>query len=97
MEVHTCFHPPAGLCLLLGAFNPFTFKVIIDMSDPITVFLIVLGLPSAGLFLLFCFLPREVPLAFVVQMVWWCLNFLNFCLSGKLLISPSDMKESLAG
>ena len=43
----TCFHQ----CLLVGAFNPFTFKVIIDMFDPITIFLIVLGLFSVGLFL----------------------------------------------
>ena len=44
MEVHTrtYFHPPT-LCLLVGAFNPFTFKVIIDMYDPMTIFLIVLG------------------------------------------------------
>ena len=32
------------LCLLFGAFNPFTFKVIINMCDPITIFLNVLGL-----------------------------------------------------
>ena len=44
----------------------------IDMYDPITVFLIVLGLFSVGLFLLLCFLPREVPLAFVAKLVWWC-------------------------
>ena len=25
----------ASLCLLIGAFNPFTFKVIINMYDPI--------------------------------------------------------------
>ena len=52
---------------LVGAVSPFTFKVIIDMCDPITVYLIVLGLFSVGLFLffLFCFLPREVPLAFI--------------------------------
>ena len=31
-----------------GAFNPFTFKVIIDMYNPITIFLIVLGLFSVG-------------------------------------------------
>ena len=66
------FHPPASLCLLLGAFNPFTFKVIINMYDPITVFSVVLGLSSVGLLLLLCFLPREVPLAFVVKLVWWC-------------------------
>ena len=28
------FIHPASLCLLVGAFNPFTFKVIIDMYDP---------------------------------------------------------------
>ena len=38
----------ASMCLLIGAFNPFTFKVIIDMYDPITIFLIVLGLFSVG-------------------------------------------------
>ena len=63
---------PASLCLLVGAFNLFTFKVFIDMYDPSTIFLIVLGLFSIGLFLLLCFLPREVPLAFVVKLIWWC-------------------------
>ena len=33
----------ASLCLLVGAFNPFTFKVIIDMYVPIAIFLIVWG------------------------------------------------------
>ena len=56
-------------CLLVGAFNPFTFKVIINIYDPVTVCLIVLGLLSVGLFLLLCFLPREIPLAFVVKLV----------------------------
>ena len=45
----------ASLCLLVGAFNP--FKVIIDMYDTITIFLIVLGLFSiSGVFpyLVFC-------------------------------------------
>ena len=48
---------------------PLHLKVIIDMYDPITIFLIVLGLFSVGSFLLLCFLPREVPLAFVVKLV----------------------------
>ena len=72
MHIYTCFHPPSRLCLLVAAFKLFVFKVIINMYDPITVFLIVWGLFSAGLFLLLCFLPREVPLAFVVKLVWWC-------------------------
>ena len=33
----------ASLCLLVGVFNLFTFKVIINMCDPVTVFLIVWG------------------------------------------------------
>ena len=69
MNVFTC---PASLCLLVDTFNPFTFKVIIDMHDPITIFLIVLGLFSVDLCLLLCFLSREVPLVFVVKLVWWC-------------------------
>ena len=60
----------AGLCLFIGAFNPFTVKVIIDMYDPITIFLIALGLFSVGrAFLFSCFRPREVPLAFVVKLI----------------------------
>ena len=30
-----------SLCLLVGAFNPFTFKVIIDIFVPVAIFLIV--------------------------------------------------------
>ena len=33
----------ANLCLLVGAFNPFTFKVIVDIYVPIAIFLIVWG------------------------------------------------------
>ena len=33
---------------LVGAFNPFTFKIVINMYDPITSFLIALGLFSVG-------------------------------------------------
>ena len=56
---------------LVGAFNLFTLKIIIDMYDPITIFLVVWGLFSVGLFLPLCLLPSEVPLAFVVMLVWW--------------------------
>ena len=34
----------ASLCLLVGAFNPFTFKVITDKYDPVAIYFIVLGL-----------------------------------------------------
>ena len=44
-------------------------KQLTHTHDPITVFLIVLGLFSVDLFLHLSFLPREVPLAFVVKLV----------------------------
>ena len=49
----------------------------------------------AGPFLLLCFPLREVPLVFVVELVWWCW-ILSFCLSVKLLISLSNLNEILA-
>ena len=42
----------ASLCLLVGAFNPFTFKVIIDKYDPIAIYFIVWG---SSLYTLFVF------------------------------------------
>ena len=41
-----------SLCLLVGAFNPFTFKVIIDKYDPVAIYFIVLG---SSLYTLFVF------------------------------------------
>ena len=38
------FTHSASLCLLVGTFNPFTFKVIIDKYDPVAIYFIVLGL-----------------------------------------------------
>ena len=55
--------------VLFGTFNPFTLKVIINTYDLLTFFLIILGLFCADLFLLLCFLPREVSLAFFVKFV----------------------------
>ena len=94
MYTYTCYH---YLCPFVSSFNPFTVKVIIDMYDLITIFLIVLGLFCGDLFLLLCFLPREVPLVFVVKLAWWCWILFNFCLSVKLLISPSNLSENFAG
>ena len=71
MYAHVFIHT-TNLCLLVGDFNPFTFKVVIDMYDPITIALIVLVLFSVGLFLLLFFLPREIPLAFIAKLVWNC-------------------------
>ena len=93
---------PTSLCLLVVAFNPFTFRVIIDIPGTAEPG----GLPSMGshrvrhdwsnlawsyysflncfgfilcrFFPSLCILPREVPLAFVVKLVWWCWILLTF-------------------
>ena len=79
---------------MVGAFNPFTFKVIIGKSDPFAVYLLF-WVQVYKSFL--CFLSRKDPLAFVEELVWWLLNSLSFCLSVRLLISPSFLNEILAG
>ena len=38
-----CIHS-ARLCPFVGAFNPFTFKVIIDRYDPVAIYFVVFGL-----------------------------------------------------
>ena len=52
----------ASLCLLVGAFNPFTFKVIIDIYVPMPFFLIVV-VDFGDLF-------SSLPASFH-QLPWW--------------------------
>ena len=39
--IFVSIHP---VCLLVGTFNPFTFKVIIDKYDPVAIYFVALGL-----------------------------------------------------
>ena len=39
---------------------------------------------------------KEVPLTFLIKLVWLLLKSFSFCLFKKLLISPSNLNESLA-
>ena len=61
-----CIHS-ASICLCIGAFNPFMFKVIIDKYDPLP-FIILFWVCFYECFLYF--LSKEDPLAFVEVMVW---------------------------
>ena len=91
---------PASLCLLVDAFNPLTFKVVINMYDPITIFLIVLGLFFVGFFLLLWLIPRKVPLAFAVKLVWWCWILTFACLESFWFLHQiwmSLLKQSVLG
>ena len=89
-----CIHS-ACLCLLVGSFNLFTFKVIIYLYDSLALLLIV--------WVWFCRSSSFVFLDYISHFNICCkaglvvLNSLNFCLSEKLLISRSILKEILAG
>ena len=52
-------------------FIPFTFKAVINVYAPVPICLIVF-LCFVRLLLLLHFLPREVPLAFAIRLIWWC-------------------------
>ena len=88
-----CIHS-ARLCLLVGAFDPFKFRVNIDKYEPIAIFFVVLG---SNLYILSVFpvLRRSFSICWRAALV--VLNSLSFCLSVKLLISPSYLNEILAG
>ena len=60
---------------MIGAFNPFTFKVIINMYDLITIFLIVLGLFSVG---------RTFP-----SLVFCLEKFFSICCKAGLVVQNS--------
>ena len=89
-----CIHL-VSLYLLVGVFNLFTFKVIIDAYVPIGIFLVVLGLFCRS-FLSLVFTGYESPFSICCKAGLVVLNSLNFCLSVKLLISPSVLNEVFA-
>ena len=84
----------ASLCLLVGAFNPFQFKVIIDIYVPIAIFLIVWDF--VDLFSSFAFLGYISPFNVCCKPGLVVLNSLNFCFSEKFFISPSILNGILA-
>ena len=89
-----CVHSTSP-CLLVGAFNPFTFKIIIEIYVPIAIFLN--RVDFVDLFSSFVFLDYISPFNICCKAGLVLLNSLNFCLSEKLFISPSILKEILAG
>ena len=90
-----CIHS-ASLCLLVRAFNPFAFKVIIDIFVSTTIFLIVWDW-SCRSFVFSLFLDYISPFNICGKAALVVLNSLNVCLSEKLLISPSILNEILTG
>ena len=89
-----CIHS-ASLCLLVGAFNPFTLKAIIDIYVPIAIFLIVWGCFCRS-FSSLVFLDYISPFNISCKASLVVLNSLNLCLPENLFISPSILNEILA-
>ena len=80
-------------CKELGTTERLKLSPFIDMYDPITIFLIIVGLFSVDLFLLLCFLPKEIPLTFVEKLVCWCFILLAFsCLERFLFLHQIRMR-----
>ena len=85
-----------SLCLLIGAFNPFIFKVIMNIYVPIAIFLIVWG-GFCRFFSSLVFFDYIRPFNICCKAGLLVLNSLNFCLSEMLFISPSILNEILGG
>ena len=93
--IGSCFFiHSASLRLLVGASNPFTFKVIIDKYDPIAIYFTVWG---SSLYTLSVFPVQQRSFSICLRAGLVVPNSLSFCLSVKLLISPSYLNEILAG
>ena len=75
------------LSLLIGPFNPFTFKVIIDRYLFMAIFSLCTCVPlSLPLFLL---LIKAAPLASLIMPTWWrCTLSAFFCLENCLFLLP---------
>ena len=85
------FHS-AILCLLIGAFNPFTFKVIIDRYLFIAIFCTCVP-PSLTIFLPFL---KADPLPSLAELVWWRYILLDlFCPGSSLFGLPFKLRALL--
>ena len=73
------FSPIQPHYVLIGVFNPFTFTIIVDSYIVIAILLLI--------FLSFFLLLKEVPLTFLVILVWWSWTPLAFsCLGSSLFV-----------
>ena len=82
----------ATLCLLIGAFNPFMFKVIIDRYLLIAIFLYL----CFSLFHCFSFSSYSKLFSISCRAGLEEVYSLRLLLSGEILIWPSILMESLA-
>ena len=79
-----CIHS-ISVCPLVGAFNPFTFKVIIYIHAHIAISLIV-WVDFVDFFSSLLFLDYINPFNICCKVGWVELNSLNFCLSENFFL-----------
>ena len=84
-----CIHS-ASLCLLVGAFNLFTFKVIIHMYVPIAIFLIVLGFFYRSFFFPSSPILFSCGLMTIFSIMFWLLFLLCVCIYCSFGLCCSD-------
>ena len=87
-----CIHS-ASPCVLVGAFNPFPFKVIIDIYLPIAIFLVVCSWFCRS----FSFSCTSCTLTFVVKLVWWYWILLTFAFLKSFWFFHQFWMRSLLG
>ena len=93
----SCFYIySVSLYLSVGTFNPFTFKIIIDIYVPIGI-LKSFWVCFCRSFLSIVFTGYVSPFSICCKAGLVVLNSLNFCLSVMFLISPSILNEIFAG
>ena len=90
-----CIHS-ASQCLLVGAFNPFTFKVVIYMYV-LLPFSYVFRVCYCRSFPSLVFLASGSSFRICCKAGFVVLIFLSFCLSLKVLISALKLNKILAG
>ena len=90
-----CIHS-ASLCLLVGAFNPFTFKANYQHVCSYYHFVNCLEFIFCRSFPSLVFPAERSSFSICCKTGLVVLNS-KFCLSGMLLISPSHLNKSLAG
>ena len=80
-----CIHSSC-LCLLVGAFGPFSLKVIIDMYVLIAILLIALHLFLLGFFLCFFFCSILLGLMTIFSVVFGLFFLICLCIYCRLLV-----------
>ena len=97
MHTCTCIHLSSQSMSFAWCIQFIYIMITINMYEPVNHFLNYLGFILCRSFPSLVFPAQRVSFSICGKAGLVVLNSLNFCLSGKLLISPPNLKDSLAG